>query len=296
MILLRHAQLRAFHNVAITGGFSRAADEMGLTQPAVSDQVRKLEREYDVQLFQRSTKQVSLTAEGQRLLEITRRMFEAEQQAADLLSEHLELQSGRLRIMADSTRHILGVLSMFRARNARVFVSVREGNSVEVIDRLHGYDAEIGVMSAPADPGKLEVVSLGETRLVAFVRRDDDLAGCEAISLETLLRHPLVLRERGSKTRAILEDHATRLGHAVQPAMEADGREAVREIVAMGGGVGIVSEAEFSPDPRLRAIPIVDPDMTMAESVVCLKERAESRPIRAFMSIVRGMAEAAAPR
>lgn len=71
---MRYVQLRAFHQVAISGGFSRAAEALFLTQPAISDQVRKLEEEYDVLLFNRNKKQVTLTHSGQKLLEITHRM------------------------------------------------------------------------------------------------------------------------------------------------------------------------------------------------------------------------------
>ena len=80
---MRYVQLRAFHYVAISGGFSRAAEELLLTQPAISDQVRKLEEEYDVLLFNRQRKQVVLTPAGERLLVITRRLFDNEQQALD---------------------------------------------------------------------------------------------------------------------------------------------------------------------------------------------------------------------
>ena len=286
---MRPAQLRAFHHVAIAGGFSRAAEFLGLTQPAVSDQVKKLEREYDVQLFQRTTKQVDLTPTGHRLLEITRRMFEAEGQAADLLSEHLAQQTGRLRIMADSARHILGVLARFRAQHPKVFVSVREGNSAEVIARLQDYEAEIGVMGVPPDGRRLEVVPLGATRIVAFAGLDHPLAHRNLTSLREVLNYPLVLREKGSKTRAILEQRAAEQGLTVTLGIEADGREAVREIVAMGGGVSVVSEAEFSPDARLKAIPIDDEGLYMNEFVTCLSERAESRLIRAFMALARTM-------
>src|SRR5690606_35381641 len=81
---MRYVQLRAFHYVAVCGGFSRAAEELYLTQPAISDQVRKLEEEYDILLFNRHKKQVSLTPQGERLLEITRRLFDNENQALEL--------------------------------------------------------------------------------------------------------------------------------------------------------------------------------------------------------------------
>ena len=78
---MRYVQLRAFHHVAIHKGFSLAAEALHVTQPAISDQVRKLESEYDIKLFNRSKKQITLTPDGQALLDITHRLFEVEQRA-----------------------------------------------------------------------------------------------------------------------------------------------------------------------------------------------------------------------
>src|SRR3546814_15808554 len=90
---MRYVQLRAFHYVAITGGFSRAAVALCLTQPAISDQVRKLEEEYDVILFNRHKKQVSLSKAGQHLLAMTSCLFAVAKQAMELLTDSRELRS-----------------------------------------------------------------------------------------------------------------------------------------------------------------------------------------------------------
>ena len=111
------------------------------------------------------------------------------------------------------------------------------------------------------------------------------LAKLSTMTFKELMRHPLVLRETGSKTRAKLEEEAKRQGIRITGSIEAEGREAVREIVAAGGGVGVVSEAEFGQDTRLVKIPISDSAMTMDESIICLRERMESKVIRAFMSV-----------
>ena len=143
---MRYVQLRAFHYVAICGGFSRAAEALFLTQPAISDQVRKLEEEYDVLLFNRHKKQVTLTQQGQRLLEISHRMFDTEQQALDLLSESKALRSGTLRIVADAAHHLLHVLGRFRERYPGIRITVRSGNTETVISNLFAYEADLGVL------------------------------------------------------------------------------------------------------------------------------------------------------
>ena len=279
-----HTQLRAFHHVATAGGFSRAADRLGLTQPAISDQVKKLEREHDVLLIRRTTKQIALTDAGARLFEITRRLFDAERSAVDLLTEQRAVRTGTLRIFADSPHHVLPVLARFRTDHPHVSVQVRTGNTVEILEGLRAYAVDIGVIGEVPSDRAFDVIALGASPIVAFARHVGPLDGRSTIPMAELLSLPLVLREEGSKTRAKLEQAASR---PVIAAIEAEGREAVREIVAAGGGVGIVSEAEFTADPRLIAVRINEPELTMDEAILCLCERAESKLIRTFMSIAR---------
>jgi aminoethylphosphonate catabolism LysR family transcriptional regulator len=284
---MRYVQLRAFHHVAICGGFSRAAETLGLTQPAISDQVRKLEEQYDVILFNRNKKQVTLTQNGQHLLTITRRFFEIENQASELLSESLALRSGSIRIIADSAHHLLHILGRFRQNYPGIDVSVRSGNSQEVVTRLYNYEADIGVLGEAPKGTDFETIKLNSTPLIAFAAMGQAVSGKQSMSLAELLRQPLVLREPGSKTRQKLEEAATERGLLLKAAIEAEGREAVREIVATGAGVGIVSAAEFSRHTNLVAIQIADCEILMEEALVCLRERASGRLVRAFLDIAK---------
>lgn len=288
---MRYVQLRAFHHVAVHGGFSRAAEALRLTQPAISDQVRKLEEEYDILLFNRGKKQVTLTEAGQRLLDITHRLFEAENQAFELLSESRALSSGSLRIIADSALHLLHILKPFRERYPGVHVSVHAGNSAAVIGALFRYEADIGVLGEIPENREFEVLRLRSTPLVAFAAAGSGPGRAKSLSLRQLTKYPLVLRERGSKTRQKLEDTAGRAGIELEAAIEAEGREAIREIVASGAGVGIVSEAEFGHDPRLVKIRIKGETIHMDEALVCLRERGGGKLIRAFMDIAGELAE-----
>ncbi len=282
---MRYVQLRAFHNVAVHGGFSRAAEALHLTQPAISDQVRKLEAEYDIRLFDRQRKQIRVTDAGKKLLEISYRLFEVEQQALDYLCETQTLRTGQLNIVADAAHHILHVLTPFRRANPGVFISVHGGNTESAIERLQSYEADIGVVGDVPANREFETIRLNSSPIVAFTARGGPLAKLSCTTFKELMRHPLVLRETGSKTRAKLEEEAKRQGIRITGSIEAEGREAVREIVAAGGGVGVVSEAEFGQDSRLVKIPISDSAMTMDESIICLRERLESKVIRAFMSL-----------
>lgn len=286
---MRYVQLRAFHHVATCGGFSRAAEALSLTQPAVSDQVRKLEEEYDVLLFNREKRRVALTGAGERLLAITQRMFEAERQAAELLAETRALRSGRLRVIADSAHHLLHVLAAFRRQHPRIEIVITSGNSEQVTAALHGYEAELGVLGEIPQPGEYDIVRLGASPLIAFVGHCHPLASRREMRLDEVAAAPLVLREPGSKTRRVFEAACAGRGIEVRAAIEAQGREAVRELVAAGSGLGIVSQAEFGRDDRLVPIAVSDCEMIMDEALVCLRERASGRLIRTFLELARGM-------
>lgn len=287
---MRYVQLRAFHHVAISGGFSKAAHALHLTQPAISDQVRKLEEEYDVALFSRRHRQIVLTPAGHRLLAVTHRLFGAEDEALELLQEERSLRTGTLRIVADSVHHVLDVLTAFRARYPGIQVTIARGNTGSIVDTLTGYDAEIGVLGELVDERPFAVLPLNVSPIIAFAAKAHPAATGASFSLQELAGWPLVMRERGSRTRQLLEQRATEQGVALRFAVEAEGREAVRAIVAAGGGIGFVSAAEFGEDdPQLTRITLEGPPLPMHEKLICLHERRNSKTIQAFFALAQSL-------
>ena len=286
---MRYVQLRAFHQVAISGGFSRAAEALFLTQPAISDQVRKLEEEYDVLLFNRNKKQVTLTQSGQKLLEITHRMFDTEQQALELLTELRALRSGhaahRRRCRAPPAAHS----RQFPGAYPGVQVSVRAGNTETVISSLYSYDADIGVLGEIPTGRDFEVLKLNSTPIIAFTSVDHPAGGQEVDDAQA------TRAGIAGHARARLEDASEARRSAVaskielRPVIEAEGREAVREIVASGAGIGFVSAAEFGQDSRLVPITIDAPETLMDEALICLRERSGGKLVRAFLDMARAM-------
>ncbi|WP_306116208.1 MULTISPECIES: LysR substrate-binding domain-containing protein [unclassified Roseovarius] len=288
---MRHSQLKAFHFVALHGGFSRAAEALYLTQPAISEQVRKLEQDHDVLLFHRERKRVQLTDAGERLFRLTKHYFEIEQQIGEYMSETRAAVDGSLRIIADSAHHVTDILSAFRQRYPNVVVSLRTGNSDEVIEELRAFNAEVGVAGSLTPGRDMETLSLGNTPIVAFAAKGLLPEDKSSITMRELAKLPLIFRETGSKTRQKLEEEAVRRGLALLPAIEAEGRETVREVVASGAGVGFVSQAEFGHDERLVQIELKDMDLRMGESLVHLVQRREVKVIRAFMELARSLTQ-----
>jgi len=249
--------------------------------------VKKLEEEYDVHLLDRRKGGVTVTGAGRRLLEITRHFFEIESQAAEFLSRSRDLRSGTLRIVADSAHHLLAVLGRFRAAYPGIEITMASGNSEKVIAALETYQADVGVLGGVPDDDRFESVGLSSTPLVAFTANDHLFGDRTSITLAELLNQPLVLREPGSKTRQKLADAAAARGLTLKAAIEAEGREAVQQIVAAGAGIGVVSAAEFSRAENLVAIEISDCTILMDEALICLTERSDRNLIRTFFDIAR---------
>jgi aminoethylphosphonate catabolism LysR family transcriptional regulator len=284
---MRQSQLKAFHSVALFGGFSRAAEAMSISQPAISEQVRKLEQAHDVLLFHRDKKNIHLTHEGEGLFLLTKRLFEVEDQIADYMSETRAVVEGELRIIVDSAHHITDMLSKFRRSYPKIHVVVRTGNSEDVLSALRSYDAEIGVVGAPAAGNDMQSLDLGSSSIVAFAAKGFLPGNRHEISLAELTELPLVFREKSSKTRQKLETEASIQGLKLRPAIQAEGREAVREIVASGAGIGFVSTAEFGHDNRIAKYDLKECELRMNEFMVFLSQRQDVRVIRVFMDFAK---------
>ncbi len=285
---MRYSSLRAFHNVSLHRGFSRAAEALNQTQPSISDQVRRLEQENDTLLFHRERKQVRLTQAGEDLFRLTREFFDVEERIGDFLDRKRSAISGKLRIVADSALHITDAISAFRTDHPKVFLSVHTGNTEEVLQRLRNYEAEIGVVGSLEPTPDLDLVDLGLSPIIAIAQAGYLPRTVTSLRIADLAAHPLIFREQGSRTRANLETEARRHKVPLKPAIEVEGREAMREIVASGAGIGFLSEAEFGHDQRLVQIPIDGMGLAMSESIVSLKARRDVPIIRAFKKSLSG--------
>jgi len=286
---MRHSQLRAFHYVAYLGGFSRAAEFLFLTQPAISEQVRKLEQDHDVLLFHRERKRVRLTNEGEQLFRYTKQYFEVEKKIEEYLSATSAVLDGELRIVADSAHHITFLLGKFCKQYPHVSVTLNTGNTESILENLRAYNAEIGIVGAVPQGKDMEILDLGSTEITAFAANDFPLNSKRSITIKDLSKLPLIFRESGSKTRQKLVDEAKKHGINLKPAIVAEGREAVREVVASGAGIGFVSQAEYGSDDRFTKLKLRDVNIQMSESIVHLTQRGDVKVIRIFMDFARAM-------
>lgn len=285
---MNHAQLRAFHAVAEAGGFTRAAAALNVTQPTLSGQVAALEEAYGVRLFERRGRGSELTALGRSLLEITRRLFNQEAEADQLLAAARGLATGQLRIGADAPYDIVPLAARFQRRYPGIRLSMSFGNSEAVLEDLLARRSDVAVLPDIAvEDARLHAVPLRRDRLVVFVERGHPWATRRSLSLAELDGQRLVLREAGSRTRALFEQAMVQAGVRPGSVIEIGSREAVREAVAAGLGIGAVFESEYGRDARLHRLGLRDVALEAVEYVVCLRERRPLRAVRAFFELAQ---------
>jgi len=283
-------QLRAFHLVADAGSFSLAARTAGLSQPTLSAQVRALEASYAVDLFDRRGRGVRMTPTGQSLFALTTRLIAAEEEARALLTGGRALTRGHLRVSADSAYHVMPILAELKRLHAGLTFTLKIDNSAAVLDHLTEHGADIAVMAKMTSDPRIYSMKLREDRLIVFVPQGHAWARRRQIRISELARRDIVVRERGSITREVFEARLAQAGVVSGSLIEVQTREAVREAVAAGFGVGVVFDSEFGTDSRFHAIDVSDSDLTVGEYVVCLQERRRLPVVRAFLNVARDMA------
>ncbi|MBB2200579.1 LysR substrate-binding domain-containing protein [Gluconacetobacter tumulisoli] len=281
---MQYVQLRAFHAVAEHGGFSRAAEALGLTQPAISDQVRRLEQEFGVALFHRKGRMVEPTDLGRRLLSTTRQLFACEQNARTLLSSAGALTLGTLAVVADAPDLAVKLIAAFRAAHPNVTVSLSIANAESCVTRVLDSSADAAVTAAPPIDGRVMGMELRRERLMALAPRD--LALPEGgLRLSDFAAHGVIFRESRSLTQRLLASELARHGLQVTPAILVEGREALVEAVAQRLGIGVIAPSEFPGHPGVRLAPIADMEAEMIEHLVALADTPRTRAVDALFAL-----------
>lgn len=287
------SQLKAFDATARLGSMSAAARALGLTQPTVSAHIARLEGHHGLELFFRRGQRIELTEFGRLLYDTTKRLFRAEEDAWALLASARNRYRGRLAICAVGPYNVTPMLKRFRERWPQVDLVVTLGDSRQIVEQVLEYRGDLGVLVRPVDDPRVHCVPYRRQRLVVFASRGHALAGRSGLRLRDLEGQEFVVREPGSTTRRVFEQHLARAGVRVRVAAEIGSREAVREAVAQGLGLGVVAEAAYVPDGRLVRLDLADLDAWTHVHVICLADRSAVPLIADFLSIVDELARAA---
>lgn len=284
------AELKAFDATAQTGSMSGAARLLGLRQPTVSAHIANLERRFGIELFVRRARGVELTEFGHVLRDVTHRIYRAEDEVQSLLLDVRNQYQGRLRLAAIGPYNVSPMIRRFRELWPRVKVVVRMGDSRKILEQVLDHRSDLGVVLHAVDDARIHCVAYRRQRLVVFAPRGHPLEG-RSLRIEDLEGEEFVVREEGSRTRHVFDQGLASAGVRIRRSVEMGSREAVREAVAQGLGLGVVAETAYVPDPRLVMLDMPALGLHTHAHVICLLERRGAPLVSRFLGVVDTLRE-----
>ncbi|CAB3870102.1 HTH-type transcriptional activator CmpR [Achromobacter anxifer] len=277
--------LRTFAQVIELGSFSAAAERVGVTQPAVSLQIRQLERRFGLKLVERVGRWAGPTAAGLELLEHARIIDAALAQAELAMTAHASQVSGRIRLGTGATActYLLPpILADLRRRFPALDIVASTGNTADMLRGLENNTLDIGLVTLPAPGRMFEVTPVLEDEFVAIFPADDSASIPDAATPQALAQLPLVLFEPGARTRRLVDDWFEEAGVAVKPVMELGSTEAMKEIVAAGLGCAILPRLAVSGAGRRKALAVrsLTPRLSRSLAIVLRRDKPLGRGLR----------------
>jgi DNA-binding transcriptional LysR family regulator len=288
-------RLRVFHAVAKHLSFTKAAEALFMTQPAVTFQVRQLEEQFDLRLFDRAQGRIVLTPAGVLALDYAERILALSGELDARLKEMSGVESGPLLIGASTTiaEFLLPqVLGEFKARHPAVVPRLFVANSEAVQARVAERSLDLGFIEGYSHLPSLvnDFCCDDELRVVCAPRHA--LAQAPSVSAPALTEHAYISRELGSGTREVVDHYLHEAGvapEAMQVVMEASSPEALKRLVATGLGFAIMSRATVAKELRLGELVEValSPPLVRQLAVVYPKERFHSRLVEGFVKFAK---------
>jgi DNA-binding transcriptional LysR family regulator len=277
-------RLKVFHTVARLLSFTKAAEELHMTQPAVTFQVRQLEEYFNTRLFDRTHNKVSLTPAGERVSEFAERIFdlyaEMENRVRDLTGEI----SGALTIGASTTiaEYMLpALLGEFKNRYPDINLRLKVSNSEGIVSMVEHNVIDLGVVESPVSNKNLIVEVCHDDQLVVVAAPDHDLVKRGGkVSASDIARYPFVSREEGSGTREVIMHYL--MEHKVTPSdmtfsLELGSPEAIKGAVEAGMGITILSRSIIGKELKLNMLAELELDPPLSRPFSFVRQRQKFR-------------------
>jgi len=293
-------RLQVFHTVARLLSFTKAAETLHMTQPAVTFQVRQLEEYFNTRLFDRTHNRISLTEAGERVFGYADQIFDLYADMENSVREMTGDIRGALTIGASTTiaEYMLpALLGDFAARYPEVTIHLRVSNSDGIVSMVESNAIDLGVVEAPVANKNLVVEVCRQDQLVAIVPPSHDLAQRDSVDFSELLKYPFICREEGSGTREVINDymnqHLDGCGNGLNISMELGSPEAVKGAVEAGMGVSVVSRATVQKELKLNTLCAIDlkPEMERPFSFVHQKQKFRLRAMEELLDFARAYCE-----
>ena len=274
--------LRTFVVVVDAGSFSRAAAELGVSQPNVSSQLGGLERACRVPLLRRRPR-LELTEAGRDLLVRARLILSRLKEFESSVDALHDLRRGRISVGLSGPHVAMQRIASFMAAYPAITVSTRIGNTSALLADIAQCRIDVAMVALAEPAPGLSCTRVFDLRLALCVPRGHALAGRSRIRPEEIAGLPVIRREEGSVTRQVAERVFAAAGIAPGGGLEVIGREALKEAIVAGLGVGVLFAHEAAGDSRLVAVEIAGAAARAGIHAVALEESLDIPTVRAFV-------------
>ncbi len=253
-------QLKVFESVARNLSFTRASEELHTTQPTVSIQLKQLADIIGQPLLEQIGKRIYLTDVGRELLKVCREIFDSLSRFEMLMSDMKGVKAGKLNlaIISTSKYFVPRLLGLFCQHYPGLDVSLKVENRERLLQRMTENMDDLYVLGQPPEHMDVELKPFLENPMVVLAARDHPLANIKNISPERLVEEPFLMREAGSGTRLVTEKFFNERGLRLKVRMELGSSEAIKQAVAGGLGIAVLSAHTLALERSLNELAILD--------------------------------------
>jgi DNA-binding transcriptional LysR family regulator len=279
------AEVRAFNATFQTGSFTRAAELLSVSQPAITAQIRKLESRFSAPLLERFSKGVRVTDLGKQLYQITLQYHDLATAIEVLSNPRVSPGKMTLRVANASSIIFMPLIAEFSRRFPLVTVKIKSVTTSECRTLVLNREVDIGLFPLMDEHRDLSRFAFSAHRLVAILHPDHALAEKSALSVKELADQALIVYKPEACTQQLLERVFGRHQRSVFSHVVVDSRLDMSEAVCHGLGIGFALEQDIRPDPRLVVLPIIEATDEVIEHVVWIKNRRGLPGVRDFIQL-----------
>jgi DNA-binding transcriptional LysR family regulator len=299
--MINFNQLRDFYQVAKNLNFTIAGNNLYITQPAVSAQVKLFEDYCNLKLFKKKSRKIYLTDEGEVLYDYAQKIFEYEREIESAIEDMRELKRGILRLSTTKTyaRYFMAFLiSSFHEAYPHIKIHLDEGSSLDMANSLLDFRNKLAIIAKIEENPDICFIPFSQEEMLVILSPNHKLADKKALSIRDLAREPIIMKEKGSGTRKLVSELFAKKDLTPNILMETGNTEFIKQLVQRGDGISFLVKAAVTTElkeNKLATVPLDGQKIFLDVCIGYLKDQHLSPPAQAFLDILRKLGARAKP-
>lgn len=288
-------QFRIFYYAAKHLNFTRAAEEMFISQPAITVQVKAFESACGIRLFKKRGRKIWLTDEGRTLFELAKKVFALEKEIENTVEDMRKLKRGLLRIgttKAYARYFMPSMLHSFLSKYPDIKIELNEGSSLDMTRSLLDFKNEVAIIAKAGDVPRIEYIPFSQEEMTVILAPNHPLLERKTINFKDLATEPFIMKEIGSGTRRLVDQLFDKEQCRPNILMETSNTEFIKQLVQRGDGVSFLVKAAVVTElkeNKLAEVPLCGLTRYMDVSIAYLKDQPLSLSAKAFIDILKNL-------